>query len=248
MAVYVLIFVCLFLIEIPGPSRKTPVNKHGSNVDADTNDILKQKQLRVTYQPDDEDLYGSAEDFDDSDLPLPPLTPNVYYSSNGGGGVAGGGGNGNSAGSSNSHHHKHGTHKPHSLDAGNGGRHHYNTLSNFEFGANGAAGGGVGGINGLPGVISNSNVITRKPTYYSKTEVRSGAMDNNDITSSSASSSGRVYHQPVQKLSIAFTKWPLWCCHCCCLSNWSFRRHWPYLIVLLSVLYSFITTFCWNLL
>ncbi|XP_065364875.1 leucine-rich repeats and immunoglobulin-like domains protein 1 [Calliphora vicina] len=237
------------LYEIPGPSRKTPVNKHGSNADADTNDILKQKQLRVTYQPDDEDLYGSAEDFDDSDLPMPPLTPNVYYTSNGGGGGAGAGGTVNSAGNSNSHHHKHGTHKPHSLDAVNGGRHHYNTMGNsFEFGANG--GGAGGGINGLPGVISNSNVVTRKPTYYSKTEVRSGAMDNNDITSSSSSAtaSGRFYHQPVQKLSITLASWPLWCCHCCCFSYWSFQRHWPYLIVLLSVLYSLITTFCWNLL
>ncbi|KAI8121633.1 Lachesin [Lucilia cuprina] len=219
------------LYEIPGPSRKTPVNKHGSNADADTNDILKQKQLRVTYQPDDEDLYGSAEDFDDSDLPLPPLTPNVYYTSGGGGGGGGGaGGSANNAANSNSHHHKHGTHKPHSLDSVNGGRHHYNTMGNsFEFGANGVG----GGINGLPGVISNSNVVTRKPTYYSKTEVRSGAMDNNDITSSAAAS-GRLYHQPVQKLSIALADWPLWCCHCCCFSFWSFQRHWPYLIVLLA--------------
>lgn len=255
-----------FTIEIPGPSRKTPVNKHGSNADADTNDILKQKQLRVTYQPDDEDLYGSAEDFDDNDSLLPPLTPNVYYTTNGGGGGGGaegngGGGNGNSAtghlaSASNSHHHKHGNHKTHGLDAVNGGRHHYNTMGNsFEFGANAGAGGGGGiGINGLPGVIGNSNVVTRKPTYYSKTEVRSGAMDNNDISSSSSSpsssASGRLlYQQPVvQRLSIALANWPLWCCHCCCLSYWPFQRHWPYLIVLLSLLYSLITTFCWNLL
>lgn len=125
--------------------------------------------------------------------------------------------------------------------------------NSFEFGAN--VGGVGGGINGLPGVIGNSNVVTRKPTYYSKTEVRSGVMDNNDITSSSSSStmlmsalaSGR-YSQPRQKMSIVLANWPLWCCHCCCFLYWSFQRHWPYLIVLLSVLYSLITTFCWNLL
>lgn len=239
----------LFLTEIPGPSRKTPVNKHGSNTDADTNDILKQKQLRVTYQPDDEDLYGSAEDFDDSDLPLPPLTPNVYYTSNGGGGGGGGG-----PGSNN---HKHPTHKPHGLD--NGGRHHYNTMGNsFEFGAGAGGGAGGGVVNGLPGVLSNSNSVTRKPHINGKTEVRSGAMDNNDISSSSSSlsvtssPSGSFY-----KLSMALlANWQSWSlcgvghCSCCSLlfSYWPFQRHWPYLIVLLSVLYSLSTTFCWSLL
>ncbi|XP_059223212.1 uncharacterized protein LOC106086339 [Stomoxys calcitrans] len=198
------------LYEIPGPSRKTPVNKHGgSNTDADTNDILKQKQLRVTYQPDDEDLYGSAEDFDDSDLPLPPLTPNVYYTSANGGGGGGGGAGGStngdangpgssSAGNSVNANHKHPTHKPGGEGtSGGGGRHHYNTMGNsFEYGlATGANGGGTGaggGLNGLPGVIGSSNAVTRKPIFYGKTDVRGGAgsigtMDNNDITSKASS-------------------------------------------------------------
>lgn len=236
--------------EIPGPSRKTPVNKHGGgNSDADTNDILKQKQLRVTYQPDDEDLYGSAEDFDDSDLPLPPLSPNVYYPSMNG---AGSNGPGSSAGGNSGTNHKHATHKPNMVGSeggGGGGRHHHNTVGNtFEYGiavggaGSGGAGGG-GGLNGLPGVIGNSNGATRKPIFYGKTDVRGGNMDSNDISTSKASSSRSFF---MRKMSIA----PLaaanaWQCHCCWWWSWLWWpfhcHHWPYLIVLLSVLYSLIT-------
>ncbi|XP_073832192.1 dpr-interacting protein alpha [Musca autumnalis] len=236
------------LYEIPGPSRKTPVNKHGgSNADADTNDILKQKQLRVTYQPDDEDLYGSAEDFDDGDLALPPLTPNVYYTSANAAG--GGGGNINGAGSSavgsNSptNHHKHATHKPNMVGSEGGGRHHYNTMGNsFEYGiatGNNGGGGGVNGgsLNGLPGVIGSSNGVTRKPIFYGKTDVR-GTMDNNDITSKASSFMRKMSIAPLANVwqSCWCCWWWRWCC-------WPFHQHhWPYLIVLLSVLYSLITT------
>lgn len=52
------------LYEIPGPTRKAP--KYGT----ETNDILKMRHPspKVTYQPDEDDLYGSAEDFDDTEL------------------------------------------------------------------------------------------------------------------------------------------------------------------------------------
>ncbi|XP_075155999.1 dpr-interacting protein alpha [Haematobia irritans] len=252
------------LYEIPGPSRKTPVNKHGGgNTDADTNDILKQKQLRVTYQPDDEDLYGSAEDFDDSDLPLPPLTPNVYYTSGVGGGGgdgasngAGGSGNANGAGSNSVNgNHKHSTHKPGMAGgAEGGGRHHYNTMGNsFEYGITtggtgvngGAGGGGVGGLNGLPGVIGSSNAVTRKPIFYGKTDVRGGiSMDSNDITSKASSLLSKMSisrHAIVSGWHWRHWSWIWWWCgfYCCC---WPFHyHHWPYLIVSLSVLYSLIT-------
>uniref|UniRef100_A0A1I8Q817 Ig-like domain-containing protein n=1 Tax=Stomoxys calcitrans TaxID=35570 RepID=A0A1I8Q817_STOCA len=259
------------LYEIPGPSRKTPVNKHGgSNTDADTNDILKQKQLRVTYQPDDEDLYGSAEDFDDSDLPLPPLTPNVYYTSANGGGGGGGGAGGStngdangpgssSAGNSVNANHKHPTHKPGGEGTGGGGgRHHYNTMGNsFEYGlATGANGGGTGaggGLNGLPGVIGSSNAVTRKPIFYGKTDVRGGAgsigtMDNNDITSKASSNILRKISSMVVTPTTSGWHWQCCCWWWCCWlwswwSCWPFHyHHWPYLIVSLSLLYSLITT------
>uniref|UniRef100_A0A1B0ARW7 Ig-like domain-containing protein n=1 Tax=Glossina palpalis gambiensis TaxID=67801 RepID=A0A1B0ARW7_9MUSC len=189
------------LYEIPGPNRKVPAsNKHAVGSDADTNDILKQKQLRVTYQPDDEDLYGSAEDFDDSDSPLPPpLTPNVYYTS------------------ANGVSHKHATHKPGVVglgpDAVGGRHHHYNAVNGggtLEFGI------------GLPGSI-NGNGVTRKPPFYGKTEIRGNAMDNNELTSAAWSKTvtaitltrTRTTTTPtIIQLSIAFWCWRWW--YCCC--------------------------------
>ncbi|ALC48222.1 CG32791, partial [Drosophila busckii] len=80
------------LYEIPGPNRKNPSNSKGNgsggvgsaagNSDTDANDILKLKQqVKVPYQqqPDDEELYGSAEDFEDGDFGgLPPVLPHPY--------------------------------------------------------------------------------------------------------------------------------------------------------------------------
>lgn len=132
-------------------------------------------------------------------------------------------------------------------EGGTGGRHHYNS---FEYGiatgnnggGGGQSGGGGGSFNGLPGVIGSSNAVTRKPIFYGKTDVRGGpgTMDNNNDITSKASGFMR-------KMSIA----PLanvWqsCWWCCCLWRWCcwpfHDHHWPYLIVLLSVLYSLITT------
>uniref|UniRef100_A0A1B0CRC5 Putative lachesin n=1 Tax=Lutzomyia longipalpis TaxID=7200 RepID=A0A1B0CRC5_LUTLO len=54
------------LYEIPGPTRKVFAPKYGT----ETNDVLKIRHPspKVTYQPEEDDLYGSAEDFDDPEL------------------------------------------------------------------------------------------------------------------------------------------------------------------------------------
>ncbi|XP_002058996.3 lachesin [Drosophila virilis] len=174
------------LYEIPGPNRKNPSNSKGSGgagnaggtTDTDANDILKLKQqVKVTYQPDDDELYGSAEDFEDGEFAgSPPLSPHHYYTS------------GN----------KPPTHKP---GGGGGGhqhqhQHHHHTQQTQ---SGGAAGGGATSIelafgNGHVSGVGN----TRKPTYYGgsgvaggvggangNTEVR-GPMDNNERSSGGA--------------------------------------------------------------
>ncbi|XP_030567062.1 protein CEPU-1 [Drosophila novamexicana] len=174
------------LYEIPGPNRKNPSNSKGSGgagnaggtTDTDANDILKLKQqVKVTYQPDDDELYGSAEDFEDGEFAgSPPLSPHHYYTS------------GN----------KPPTHKP---GGGGGGhqhqhQHHHHTQQTQ---SGGAAGGGATSIElafGNGHVSGSGN--TRKPTYYGgsgvaggvggangNTEVR-GPMDNNERSSGGA--------------------------------------------------------------
>lgn len=232
--------------EIPGPNRKISSNKPASTgKDTEANDVFKQKQLRVTYQPDDEDLYGSAEDFDDSDLPVPPLNPNVYY------------GEGNSAidiKSGNTIHnlgHKHSTHKPTLVGLSqrpeNGGftssasnnkhhHHHYNSAS-----ASNVNGGGVlriesqedeltnnGGMpSHLNSATNNANIVTRKPSFYGKTDIRSSGgglnivggggstsgisdSDNNNELSTTA---GAGRHSPVITIAAAQIAAVIWCWH-----------------------------------
>lgn len=155
-----------FTTEIPGPNRKNPSNSKGNqhgaggggvggggsggvgNADTDANDILKLKQqVKVTYQPEDDELYGSSEDFDDGELAgLPPLSPHHYYTS------------GN----------KPPTHKP-----GGGQHHHHSQQSHGGSGADrererGGGGGGVGGN------IELAFGNTRKPTYYGGSGVAGG--------------------------------------------------------------------------
>ncbi|XP_068158214.1 protein CEPU-1 [Drosophila tropicalis] len=174
------------LYEIPGPNRKIPSKGSGGGGgagaggtgtnDADANDILKLKQVKVTYQPggDDEELqYGSSEDFENGDGygGLPPLSPHVYYTSGNkppthkpGAGVGGGSGS-----NQHQHHHHH---------------HHQQT--------HGSNGNGVGGNELTPsgaGGNAGAGGITRKPPYYG-TEVRGGGnggiggpLDNNEMSS-----------------------------------------------------------------
>ncbi|XP_043069070.2 lachesin [Drosophila bipectinata] len=178
------------LYEIPGPNRnKNPMGGKGGgvsggggggggagNLDADANDILKQKQqVKVTYQPDDEELqYGSVEDFDgDGGDGLGglgggggggPLSPHVYYTSGNKPPThkPGGGGNGG-----NQHQHQHQQ------------QHHHHHHHQQHGGAGAGAGSGPGG----PGEMGGG--ITRKPPPYygiGNTEVR-GAIDNNEMSS-----------------------------------------------------------------
>lgn len=155
-----------FTTEIPGPNRKNPSNSKGNqhgaggggggggsggvgNADADANDILKLKQqVKVTYQPEDDELYGSSEDFDDGEFAgLPPLSPHHYYTS------------GN----------KPPTHKP-----GAGGQHHHHSQQTV--GGSGGdrererGGGGGGGGGNIELAFGN----TRKPTYYGGSGVAGG--------------------------------------------------------------------------
>ncbi|KAH8304750.1 hypothetical protein KR044_007876, partial [Drosophila immigrans] len=193
------------LYEIPGPNRKNPSNTKGSGgngggggntADTDANDILKLKQqVKVTYQPDDEELYGSAEDFEDGEFAgSPPLSPNHYYTSGGNkppthkpSNAAGNGGGGHQHQHQHQHHH-HPQQNP--LGAAGG--------ANGGAGAGASAGGGGGGStnielafgNGAGGGGGGGN--TRKPPYYGgsgvgggvggNTEVR-GPMDNNELDS-----------------------------------------------------------------
>lgn len=179
------------LYEIPGPNRKNPSNSKGSGgsagnggntADTDANDILKLKQqVKVTYQPDDEELYGSAEDFEDGDFAgLPPLSPHHYYTS------------GN----------KPPTHKPNSGHQHQHQHHHHpQQTPNGSGQGGGGAGAGTAGssTNSIElafgnGIVNSGN--TRKPTYYGgsgvaggvgpgNTEVR-GPMDSNDVDSGGA--------------------------------------------------------------
>ncbi|XP_022209133.2 limbic system-associated membrane protein [Drosophila obscura] len=185
------------LYEIPGPNRnKNPLNGKGNvgaggggggggggGLDADANDILKQKQqVKVTYQPDDEELqYGSAEDFDgDGEGGLTPLSPHVYYTSGNKppthkpGSTAGGGGGG---GSGNQHQHQHQQHHHH---------HHHQQQQHNGAGGGAAGGGGASGGGDLG--------ITRKPPPYygvggGNTEVR-GPIDNNNNNEMSSGGAG----------------------------------------------------------
>ncbi|XP_037726331.1 lachesin isoform X1 [Drosophila subpulchrella] len=189
------------LYEIPGPNRnKNPLNGSGKgggggaggSLDADANDILKQKQqVKVTYQPEDEELqYGSAEDFEaeGGEGGLTPLSPHVYYTS----------GNkpathkpGNSGG--NQHQHQHQQHHHH---------HHHQQHG-------GAGGGGPGqpggGGSGSPGGGEMGGITRKPPPYYGgNTEVR-GPIDNNEMSSGSGDSRPlrRGHHLPQLLLSLS---------------------------------------------
>ncbi|KAI8033920.1 hypothetical protein M5D96_013322 [Drosophila gunungcola] len=195
------------LYEIPGPNRnKNPLNgggkgggggggSAGGSLDADANDILKQKQqVKVTYQPEDEELqYGSAEDFETEggeNGGLTPLSPHVYYTS----------GNkpathkpGNSGG--NQHQHQHQQHHHHN--------HHHNNQHGG--GGSGSPGGGLGSPGGEMGGI------TRKPPPYygGNTEVR-GPIDNNEM--SSGSGLRRGHHLPLPLLLVLLLLLRSWHC------------------------------------
>ncbi|XP_017461145.1 PREDICTED: dachshund homolog 1-like, partial [Rhagoletis zephyria] len=195
-------------LEIPGPNRKNPAGKHaGGSNDADTNDVLKMKQVKVTYQPDDEDLYGSAEDFDDSELPSPPLTPNIYYAngqksathrpamSGAGAGTGIGGGSGgqlaSAGGASDGRHHHHNSGGV-GGGGGGGGIGSVGGIANLDFGNLGAtSGGGISISSGF--AVAYFGSIARKPPFYdsfvgmfgSKTEVRD-AVENNELRSAVA--------------------------------------------------------------
>ncbi|XP_034652865.1 protein amalgam [Drosophila subobscura] len=167
------------LYEIPGPNRnKNPLNGKGNvgggggggvGLDADANDILKQKQqVKVTYQPDDEELqYGSAEDFDGDGEGggLTPLSPHVYYTSGNKPPTHKPGSPGGSGGNQHQHQQHH--------------HHHHHQQQQHGGGGGGGAAGGVGGAAGGGGELG----ITRKPPPYygvgGNNEVR-GPIDNNN--------------------------------------------------------------------
>ncbi|SPP86305.1 blast:Lachesin [Drosophila guanche] len=179
------------LYEIPGPNRnKNPLNGKGNvggggggggvGLDADANDILKQKQqVKVTYQPDDEELqYGSAEDFDGDGEGggLTPLSPHVYYTSGNKPPTHKPGSPGGSGGNQHQHQQHH--------------HHHHHQQQHQNGGGVGAAGGGVGGAAGGGGELG----ITRKPPPYygvgGNNEVRGPIDNNNNNNNNNEMSSG----------------------------------------------------------
>ncbi|XP_036343982.1 uncharacterized protein LOC118753212 [Rhagoletis pomonella] len=251
------------LYEIPGPNRKNPAGKHaGGSSDADTNDVLKMKQVKVTYQPDDEDLYGSAEDFDDSELPSPPLTPNIYYAngqksathrpamSGAGTGIGGGSGGqlASAGGASDGRHHHHNSGGV--GGGGGGGIGGVGGIANLDFGNLGAtSGGGISISSGF--AVAYFGSIARKPPFYDsfvgmfggKTEVRD-AVENNELRSAVA----RTQHEG-RFASV---------CHNGCWCWWWWRQqlnesHYRWLGQWLQTLFALlvstlITSFCGNLL
>ncbi|KAM8720421.1 hypothetical protein ACLKA7_006466 [Drosophila subpalustris] len=194
------------LYEIPGPNRKNPSSSKGSGggggvsgtADTDANDILKLKQqVKVTYQPEDEDIYGSAEDFEDGEFAgSPPLSPHHYYTSGNkppAHKANNNNNNNNNGGHQHQHQHQH-HHHPQQAQANGGG------------GAGGV--GGAGAAAGTAGGATNNIELafgnTRKPTYYGgsvngaggsgNTEVR-GPMDNNELGSGGATTPLHHYRQ-----------------------------------------------------
>lgn len=196
----------IYDVEIPGPNRKTALNKHPvGDVDANANDILKHKQLRVSYQPeDDEDLYGSAEDLDNSYLPpIPPLTPHVHYATVNEGNAGGGGNNaGVSLATAVNPNHKQAANK---ADGMGGYRHHYNAIgigvdgepvANLAGGNTGGTG-KVGSNDNAPNTLSetatslsgsinsNSNAAILKPPFYNEIHLPRGINSDSDSNSDS---------------------------------------------------------------
>ncbi|XP_023174444.1 lachesin [Drosophila hydei] len=195
------------LYEIPGPNRKNPSNSKGNGgagsaagnaADTDANDILKLKQqVKVTYQPEDDELYGSAEDFEDGEFAgSPPLSPHHYYTS------------GN----------KPPTHKPGGSGGGHQHQHHHHPQQTS------TGGGGASSIELAfgSGQLSGAG-NTRKPTYYGgsgvaggvggvtgNTEVR-GPMDNNER--STAGAPHRAFSPASYRLHSPYRQW-LWLSHC----------------------------------
>ncbi|XP_014103676.3 lachesin [Bactrocera oleae] len=245
------------LYEIPGPNRKNPAGKHGvgGNNDADTNDVLKMKQVKVTYQPDDEDLYGSAEDFDDSELPLPPLTPNIYYTNGqkqpthrpamSGAGIGGSNGGtngvGNGGGASDGRHHHHnsaGGTGGGGIGGGVGG------IGNLDFGNLDATSGGLSIVSGF--AVTLFRGITREPTFQrGTTDTFGGAtkvsnvMDNKELKAPTTDTQhGRF---------ASLWSWWWWWQQQLDSSYYRWRGHWQQALLILLVP-SLITSFCWHLL
>ncbi|XP_053950212.1 lachesin [Anastrepha ludens] len=256
------------LYEIPGPNRKNPAGKHagGGNNDADTNDVLKMKQVKVTYQPDDEDLYGSAEDFDDSELPLPPLTPNIYYTngqklpthrpatSGAGAGIGGGSGgtlataNGGGDGSTSDGRHHH--HNSAGVGGGSGGvGGGVGGMSNLDFGNLGATSGSIS-IGGGFAAVAFAGMTRKAPFYGSvagifggKTEVRNAMDDNNELISAAAG----TQQQRRRIASLWQHGWWWWWQQQLDSSHYRWRGQVQQALLVLLIP-TLITSFCWNLL
>ncbi|XP_020717795.1 lachesin isoform X1 [Ceratitis capitata] len=250
------------LYEIPGPTRKNAAGKHGGGGggDADTNDVLKMKQVKVTYQPDDEDLYGSAEDFDDSELPLPPLTPNIYFPNGqrqathrpatSGAGISGGthstanGGGGTSDG----RHHHHNNNNVAGGAGGSGVGGSAGGIGSLDFGNLGATSGSVsisggGGGGGVVGVfaVSTFGGITRRPFYGAVSSIFGGQTEARDAMYNKETA-------PTEQHSRHYaTLWSWWWQQQLNNCYYRWRGHWRQALHILLVS-SLITSFCWNLL
>ncbi|XP_039961372.1 lachesin [Bactrocera tryoni] len=247
------------LYEIPGPNRKNPAGKHGigGNNDADTNDVLKMKQVKVTYQPDDEDLYGSAEDFDDSELPLPPLTPNIYYANGqkqpthrpamsgagmgGGSGAPIGGGNGGGGASDGRHHHHNSAGGAGGIGGSVGG------IGNLDFGNLGASSGGLSIASGF--AVTLFGGITREPTFQrgaTDTFGGSGATHVHNTTDNKELTAPTTATQHGCLASLWSWVW-WWWQEQLDTSYYFWRGQWQQALLALLVP-SLITSFCWHLL
>lgn len=172
--------------EIPDPKAGTGHNHnhhtHTTKYNANSNDLYKSykqphqphRPPKVTYQPisDDDDLFGSAEEYDDSDSQNVYLKPTKAPNDNGFNG------NGNS---NNNHHYHHHQYNANNNNNANNAR--YNNVPLFGNGIGGVGGVGGGGGAGSSNGANNNGIVTR-------TEVRGS---DNELTAATASAANIIF-------------------------------------------------------
>lgn len=170
--------------EIPDPKAGTGHNHnhhaHTTKYNANSNDLYKSykqphqphRPPKVTYQPisDDDDLFGSAEEYDDSDSVYlkPTKAPNDNAGFNG------------NANNNNNHHYHHHQYNANANNNGNSNNARYNNVPLF---GNGIGGVGVGGNGGSNGANNNGNnaIVTRTEVRGSDNEVSAATASANII-------------------------------------------------------------------
>lgn len=176
--------------EIPDPKAGIGHNHnhhtHTPKYNANTNDLYKSykqqhqphRPPKVTYQPisDDDDLFGSAEEYDDSDSQNVYLKPTKAPNDNGFNGNGGGGGGGVGGGSSNSNNNHHYHHHQYNANNNANNNARYNNVPLFGNGIGGGSGGSTSANNN-----GNNAIVTRTEVRSSDNEVPAATASANII-------------------------------------------------------------------